>query len=224
MELAAILPPITNNVTDVRDAELIDRMAAGDREAFALLFRRHQATVYRFSRQMLGSKDAAEDVTQDVFVALAETGHRFDPARGSLTTYLYGIARHLILQRHRRVRRRIEVDIGALSAEDVEALSTATDPIEALARAQLLEHVRTAIVKLPVHYREVLVLCELHGLSYEDAAAVAKCPIGTVRSRLSRARQMLIERCANRVDPDAIERQTPRGGRKLWLIPTKSDC
>ena len=225
MELTATLPPITTNVTsDVLDAELIDRMAAGDREAFALLFRRHQATVYRFCRQMLGSKDAAEDVTQDVFVALAETGHRFDPARASLTTYLYGIARHLILRRHRRARGRTEIDIDALSAEDAEALSTATDPIEALSRAQLLEHVRTAIVKLPVHYREVLVLCELHGLSYEDAAAIAKCPVGTIRSRLSRARQILLERCAILVNPDSIERRTPRGGRKLWLIPTKNDC
>ena len=209
---------------DVLDAELIDRMAAGDREAFALIFRRHQATVYRFSRQMLGSKEAAEDVTQDVFVALAETGHRFDPTRGSLTTYLYGIARHLILRRHRRIRGRTEIDIDAVSAEDAEALSTGTDPTEALSRAQLLEQVRAAIVRLPVHYREVLVLCELHGLAYEDAAKIAKCPVGTVRSRLSRARQMLMERCANLTNPDRVERKTRGHGKKLWLIPTKNDC
>ena len=108
--------------TEPSDAELVGRMASGDREAFADLFRRHQATVFRFSRQMLGSREAAEDVTQDVFIALARSVRRFDPAMGSLTTYLYGIARNLILQRHKRSRWH-QVDIDSLD-NDVGALAT----------------------------------------------------------------------------------------------------
>jgi RNA polymerase sigma-70 factor (ECF subfamily) len=209
---------------ELPDSDLVARMACGDRDAFAALFRRHQATVYRFSRQMLGSREAAEDVTQDVFVALAKSAHRFDRERGSLSTYLYGVARHLILQRHKRSRAHVEVDVD--SVEDLPAPAAEVDPADALTRAQMIRHLRMAILRLPVHYREVLVLCELNGLSYEDAARIAGCPVGTVRSRLSRARQILTERCTTRWTAD----RAGGGGHKTseskrrWLIPTKNDC
>ena len=212
------------------DSELVGRMASGDREAFAALFRRHQATVYRFSRQMLGSNDAAEDVTQEVFMALARNAHRFNPSIGSLTTYLYGISRNLILQRHKRSRAHLEVDIDAIDAERTVAFATGDDPADALSRTQMIEQLRLAILRLPVRYREAVVLCELNGLSYEDAALVAGCPIGTIRSRLSRARQILVERCRVLLDSKQTEtvRAKGRGQReestKEWLILTKNNC
>jgi RNA polymerase sigma-70 factor (ECF subfamily) len=193
-------------------------MATGDREAFGALFRRHQATIYRFSRQMLGAKDAAEDVTQDAFVALAENAGRFDATRGSLTTYLYGIARHLILQRHKQSRLRMEVELDSVTDEALALTAASGDPVEAISRAQLMERMRAAILRLPVHYREAVVLCELHGLSYEDAAAIAKCPVGTIRSRLSRGRQILSDRCAD------LSSRAGRVRGQTWLIPTKSNC
>jgi RNA polymerase sigma-70 factor (ECF subfamily) len=134
------------------DADLVARMTSGDREAFAALFRRHQPTVYRFSKQMLGSREAAEDVTQEVFIALAQTRKRFDPAIGSLTTYLYGITRNLVLQRHKRSRSRIEVDIESLESHDEPALATSMDPVDNLSRAQKIRQLRMAIVRLPLHY------------------------------------------------------------------------
>jgi RNA polymerase sigma-70 factor (ECF subfamily) len=205
------------------DSELVGRMASGDREAFAELFRRHQATVFRFSRQMLGSREAAEDVTQDVFIALARNVRRFDPAMGSLPTYLYGIARNLILQRHKRSRWR-HVDVASLD-DAAGALATTFDPAEALTRQRMQQQLRIAILGLPVHYREVVVLCELNGLSYEDAANIAGCPIGTIRSRLSRAREMLIERCRALL---VLEREEGRGRRgevrRKWLLATKTNC
>ena len=205
-------------------------MASGDRDAFAALFRRHQATVYRFSRQMLGSNDAAEDVTQEVFMALARHAHRFNPSIGSLTTYLYGISRNLILQRHRRSRTHLEVDIDAIDAERSAAFATGSDPTDELSRTQMIAQLRLAILRLPVRYREAVVLCELNGLSYEDAALVAGCPIGTIRSRLSRARRILVERCRALLDTKATEpvRAEGRGQReestKKWLILTKNNC
>ena len=228
-----------NVTTEPTDQELLERVASGDPEALALIFRRHQATVYRFSRQMLGSNEAAEDITQDVFVALTRSAGRFNPSVGSLSTYLYGIARNLVLQRYKRSRMRAEVNIDAVTGEDEAAFATSSDPAETIARAQAIQQLRRAILRLPVHYREVVVLCELNRLSYEDAAAIAGCPVGTVRSRLSRARQLLIERCRTALAPERAEggeqRAESRGqmaesrgqraeGTKRWLIPTKHNC
>jgi RNA polymerase sigma-70 factor (ECF subfamily) len=199
------------------DPELLRRMASGDREALAVIFRRHHGTVYRFSRQMLGSKEAAEDVTQDVFVALTRSAARFDPAAASLSTYLYGIARNLVLQHYKRRRTRAEVNLDAIAGDD-GAFSTVSDPAETIARTQITRQLRLAILRLPVHYREVVVLCELNGVSYEEAAAIAGCPVGTIRSRLSRARQMLVERCRS-----IMKVETPQAGKR-WLILTKNNC
>lgn len=206
--------------TEPTDAELLDRTAAGDREALAIIFRRHHGTVYRFSRQMLGSIEAAEDVTQDVFVALTKSAGRFDPVVASLSTYLYGIARNLVLRRYRRSPGRFEVNIDAVAGNEEASLAISSDPAESMARAHATRQLRLAILRLPVHYREVVVLCELNGLSYEDAAAVVGCPIGTVRSRLSRARQMLIERCRTLL----AVKNNGKEGTKRWLVPTKNNC
>ena len=210
---------MTSSSDEPTDADLVDWMAAGDREAFAALFRRHRATVYRFSKQMLGSKEAAEDVTQEVFMALAQNGRQYQPALGALSTYLYGIARHLVLQRHKRTRSRVEVDVADLEADRSPALATSIDPLGDLSRAQAIRELRLAILLLPVHYREAIVLCELNGRSYEEAATIVGCPVGTIRSRLSRGRQLLTERC-----------RAARGVREsteVWkpcLTPTKNGC
>ena len=197
------------------DPELLERIAAGDREALAIVFRRHHRTVYRFSRQMLGSIEAAEDVTQDVFVALTKSAGRFSPEVASLSTYLYGIARNLVLQRYKKSRTRMEVNIDDVAGEHEAAFATSNDPTDAISRAQAMRQLRQAILRLPVRYREVVVLCELNGLSYEEAATIAGCPIGTVRSRLSRARQMLIARCRNFLSTET---------EMKCLILTKNNC
>ena len=207
------------------DPELLERIVAGDREALAMVFRRHQATVYRFSRQMLGSTEAAEDVTQDVFVALTKGAGRFNPAVASLSTYLYGIARNLVRQRYKKSRTRLEVNIDDIAGAQEAAFATSDDPAEAISRAQATRQLRRAILRLPLHYREVIVLCELNGLSYEETAAIAACPIGTVRSRLSRARRMLIDQCRIVLAADEGRAQRVKvQGTKRWLIPTKNNC
>lgn len=170
------------------------RIAAGDGQAFATVFERYQGPVFRFARQMGGSAETAEDVTQEVFVALMQTAARFDPSLGSVTTYLYGITRNVVRQRLRRQASRREVELSP-SASDAPALSAAACAHDDLEREQALDALRRAIAALPAHYREVIVLCELHELSYEDAARVVGCPIGTIRSRLNRARRVLAERC-----------------------------
>jgi RNA polymerase sigma-70 factor (ECF subfamily) len=175
------------------DETLAARMASGDGQAFEELFRRYQGRLYRFARQMGSSKETAEDVTQEVFVALMETGERFDPALGSLAVYLYGIARNLVRRRVRRTVTHPEVELDRLAEGGLAA--AAGSVLDRLERLEAVASLRRAIASLPARYREVIVLCELHEMSYEEAALVVGCPIGTIRSRLSRARRVLVQRC-----------------------------
>jgi RNA polymerase sigma-70 factor, ECF subfamily len=204
--------PAWSNETS--DADLLD-LAATNREAFAALFQRHQASVYRFAKQMTGSKEAAEDLTQEVFIALIQHGDHYDPGLGSLTTYLYGIVRNLVRRRHKRHRSRPEVDMTQVE-DDSPALATARDPIDELARAEQRLALRRAILLLPMHYREVIVLCELNGLSYDQAARIVGRPVGTIRSRLIRARSLLIARCRSLLSEKAVEGK--RGGARAWSL------
>ena len=206
---------------DAADADLVERMATGNREAFAALFQRYHGLVYRFSVQMSGSRDLAEDVTQEVFIALAENRARYRPERGSLKAYLYGIARHLVAQREKRSWSRREVHLDTLHADDAHVVATSFDPIGDLSRAQAMLALRRAILRLPRHYREVIVLCELNGLSYDEAAQALGCRVGTIRSRLNRARTLLIERCRPCLCPAGdtvrgqVESAASRGARIL---------
>jgi len=206
---------------EAADADLVERMATGNREAFASLFQRYHGLVYRFSVQMSGSRDLAEDVTQEVFIALAENRARYRPERGSLKAYLYGIARHLVAQREKRSWSRREVQLDTLHADDAHVVATSFDPIGDLSRAQAMLALRHAILRLPRHYREVIVLCELNGLSYDEAAQALGCRVGTIRSRLNRARTLLIERCRPCLCPAGdtvrgqVESAASRGARIL---------
>ncbi len=178
------------------DEELLRLMLAGDGEAFEALYDRRQGGVYRFALRMSGSPEIAEDVTHDVFIALMRDGHQFDPARGSVANYLLGIARHSALKRLRRERSFVSMsedeEDGGSAFED--RLVADGDPFSDLTRSETTELVRQAILALPEHYREVVALCSLGEMSYEQAASVIGCPVGTVRSRLNRAREILVRK------------------------------
>ena len=167
------------------DQALIQRTAAGDREAFATLYRRHQGAVYRFARLMSGSSPAAEDVVQEVFLALMKDAARYDAGRAALTTYLFGMARRVTRRRLLRERRFVEI------GRDQSTADVMPDASEALEHRDTLQRLRDAILSLPSRYREVVILCDLEGVTYETAAGSIGCAIGTIRSRLHRARQLL---------------------------------
>jgi RNA polymerase sigma-70 factor (ECF subfamily) len=172
------------------DQDLLRRMAAGDEEAFVTLYRRWSGCVYRFARQMSGSTSIAEDVTQDVFLALIREAERFDADRGSFPAYLYGMTRNLVRRAIERASSFVTMQDGDGALDQVEA----GDLFAEMERAETVARVRRAILALPVHYREVVILCDLHGMSYAEAAAALGCAIGTIRSRLNRARALLSER------------------------------
>ena len=183
---------LMNLKNDLSDTELLRSMLAGDDEALTLLYSRRQAGVYRFALQMSGSKSIAEDVTQEVFLFLMREGHVFDPTRGSVSAFLFGVARNYVLR-----RLRVEQLLAPLNDEsddDIPGLQAGTDlcPLEDLTRAETIESVRKAVLSLPAKYREVVVLCELQDVSYGETAEILGCAIGTVRSRLHRARALLL--------------------------------
>lgn len=178
------------------DDELLRLMMAGDANAFERLYERRQAGVYRFALRMSGSEALAEDVTQDVFIALMRDGWQYDSTRGSLAAYLYGMARNRVLRRLERDRSFVSI-ADEYEDEDAtmrEKFITREDPLAEFTRNEIIESVRQAILALPAHYREVVVLCSLQEMSYDEAANVIGCAVGTVRSRLHRARAMLIEK------------------------------
>ena len=178
--------------SDVNDSELLRLLLAGDEEALALLYRRRQGGIYRFALQMSGSKSIAEDVTQEVFLFLMREGHIFDPAKGTVSAFLFGVAR-VHVRRRLRAEHRLE-PFGDDSDDDDVPFSQQSDicPLEDLTRAETIESVRKAVLSLPPKYREVVVLCELQDVSYGETAEILGCAIGTVRSRLHRARALLL--------------------------------
>jgi RNA polymerase sigma-70 factor (ECF subfamily) len=129
---------------------------------------------------MTGSVQIAEDVTQETFLALLLHGSRFDSSRGTVSAFLYGIARNFVLRRLEGWR---ETGLEESAASD--------DVLEDLTRRESIEQVRCAVLSLPPAYREAVVLCDLQDASYEEAAVALECPVGTVRSRLNRGRSML---------------------------------
>jgi RNA polymerase sigma-70 factor, ECF subfamily len=174
---------------DESDAELIRQAIAGHREAFAEIYRRYSALVYRFARMMSGSVATAEDVTQETFTVLLRNLRRYEPDRAGLSTYLYGVARNVTRTRLRRERRFVRLE----GTPDREPLSR-QDPSAVFEQSQRWLRLRQVIAELPSRYREVIILCAVHGLSYAEVAVILGTPVGTVRSRLSRARHAVAER------------------------------
>jgi RNA polymerase sigma-70 factor (ECF subfamily) len=195
------------------DSELLRSMLAGDEEALALLYRRRQGSIYRFALQMSGSKAIAEDVTQEVFLFLMREGNVFDPARGSVSAFLLGVARNHVLRRLRVEQ--LLAPLGDDSDDDVPLLPPSTDvcPLEDLTRAETIESVRKAVLSLPSKYREVVVLCELQDVSYGETAEILGCAIGTVRSRLHRARALLFAKLRPAAETEAEGSATVKSAR-----------
>jgi RNA polymerase sigma-70 factor (ECF subfamily) len=169
----------------VDDAALLRSTCQGDESAFAQLFERYQRRLHQYAGRMCGSA-AADDVVQETFLAVLKA-RQFDSSKGTVAAYLFGIARHFII-RHLK-KDGIVLEPGSLG--EPEVTDTAGRPHEAFARAETIAVVRAAVASLPPVYREVIELCELQEMDYAMVAEVIQRPIGTVRSRLHRARALL---------------------------------
>lgn len=151
-----------------------------------MLYERWSPSVYRFALHMSGDQHMAEEVTQDTFMTLVRQPSMFDETRGAMVSWLVGIARNL-------TRRALGAspDDECLDDSATDCAAT-TDILGDLTRRETIEAVRQAVMSLPPVFREVVVLCDLQEMDYRDAAVALDCPVGTVRSRLHRARTMLV--------------------------------
>jgi RNA polymerase sigma-70 factor (ECF subfamily) len=194
--------------TTPSDHELLRLMSDGDEEAFVALYRRHQGRIFRFALLMGGSSATADDVTQEVFLVLLRARHQFDPTRGSLATYLYGIARNHVWRVLERERAYAPLEDAAGDEEEtpVRQLAAQDDPLGELTRNEAAAELRHAVLALPARYREVIVLCDFHELSYAETALALDCAVGTVSSRLNRARALLAEklRASGKLDSTSL--------------------
>ena len=175
------------------DGDLLRLLSGGNESAFIEFYRRHQGLVYRFALQMSGKTEIAEEVTQDVFMAVMGAAGRYDQERGSVAAFLYGIARNVVLKALERERPYVTV-LDESGSEYSSQLSADPEVLADLTRNERVETLRKAVLALPPAYREVVILCDLHERDYAEAASALGCAIGTVRSRLHRARALLAEK------------------------------
>ncbi|MDO5499527.1 MAG: RNA polymerase sigma factor SigE [Propionibacteriaceae bacterium] len=166
--------------------------------------REHSARVYRLALRLTGNAHDAEDLTQDVFVRVFKSLHRFEP--GTFEGWLHRITTNLFLDQARR-RQRIRFD-GLADGADDRLPGAARAPGDQLADAGLDHDVAAALAALPPEFRACVVLCDVEGLTYEEVADVLDVKLGTVRSRIHRGRAQLREALAHR---------QPTAGRARYL-------
>jgi RNA polymerase sigma-70 factor (ECF subfamily) len=189
----------------VDDTELLERARRGDEHAFSQLFGRHQSAIYRYAVHMCGA-GSGDDIVQETFLAVLKQRSRFDAPPASVAGYLFGIARHLVLH---RLGAKYQVDAPLEDRHEDDARqvgSGALTALDNLTRAETIASVRAAVRSLPPMYREVVVLCDLQEMDYAAAAGVLQCPIGTIRSRLSRVRALLAAKLGTLHAPAATHR------------------
>jgi RNA polymerase sigma-70 factor (ECF subfamily) len=177
-----------------REAALIQRCAGGDDTAFAELVAEHQRMVVQLALNLLGDREEALDLSQEVFLRIFRTIHRFR-GQSSLKTWIYRIAVNQARNRHRfwrRRRRADQVSLDAHMAEHGELTSTSESrPDRVFAQRELAARLEGALAALPFDQRTAIVLREIDGLSYDEIAYSLGVAVGTVKSRLTRARQTL---------------------------------
>lgn len=170
------------------DEKLLQRASGGDEVAFMILYERHRAPVFRFAYRLLGSIELAEDVAHDCFLGLIKRPAGFDPTRAALRTYLYAAARNLA-SKHFRQHAGVGVPVDELLDEPCAPESE--EPLRQLLDEELSAEVRRAVMSLPPLQREAVVLFEYEELSLAEIALVVGADVGTVKSRLHRAREGL---------------------------------
>lgn len=182
---------------------LLTRVRQGDAAALSTLYRRHSGVVFRHARIHAPHCDAAADATQETFLWLATQGaFSYDRAQGSLAAFLCGVVRNQVLRiRAQDARQPLSLeDVEAPSPDgDEDAIQDALAPLLAQERGQAL---LDALRELPPEHREVVALIEFEEFSYAETAAILGCAIGTVRSRLHRAKAALHQRLMELFPPE----------------------
>ncbi|MGH7935845.1 MAG: RNA polymerase sigma factor, partial [Chthoniobacterales bacterium] len=180
------------------DVELLELALSGQESAFLLLYEKLKVKIFRYAFYMTGSRAEAEEVTQEVFMSLLKEGRNYEPSRGEVAAFAFGIARNFVRRIMRRERAYLPLPASDSAAGDGLGLPGANSSVDALPgqliRNELVDKLHAALASLPDHYRQAVVLCDLCEFSYADAALQLRCAVGTVRSRLNRAHSLLAQK------------------------------
>ena len=167
---------------EVEDRECVRRVLAGETDAFRVLVERHQTAIFRFAFGLLGNREEAQDVAQETFLAAYANLSGYDSSRAAFSTWLFTIARNRCinwLERKRPV---------ALQKPNAVQGNVSADPV---GTQELSEQLDDALAALPVRQRTAFVLAEIEELSYAEIARIEQTTLGTVKSRIHRAKQRL---------------------------------
>jgi len=176
------------------DGELLERCRQCDEAAWRELVTRHSRKVFGLCYRFAGRVDEAEDLTQEVFLRVYQNLDRYRSGAGAFTTWLMTVARNHAIDHYRRRREERQRRDEGLEGE-LELLPSGEEgPVMALERKERVQLVQRGLHALPEDLREPIVLCDLQGLPYEEAAKVLSVPLGTVKSRLNRGRLELAKR------------------------------
>ncbi len=200
--------------TNGDDAEYVAQLVAGDGAALRPLYERHGRALLRFSAAMCRSRQAAEDLVHDTFVELMREPANFDPSQGSVFAYLCGVLRHRVSHHFRNQRRWVALDDGADGGDPGTPVHDGPGPVDEIARSELTAAFRQAMLELPLPHREIIALCDLEELPYAMVASILDCPVGTVRSRLHRARALLTIRLVS-LEVIELQNEMPLAQRGL---------
>ena len=167
---------------EIEDRELVRRVLAGETDDFRVLVGRHQQSIFRFASGLIGNREEAQDVTQEAFLAAFANLSGYDSSRAAFSTWLFTIARNRcinLLKQSRPI---------ALSEPNSIGDVTSADPI---VRQELSQQLDRALTALPVEQRSAFVLAEIEELPYAEIARIERTSLGTVKSRIHRAKQRL---------------------------------
>jgi RNA polymerase sigma-70 factor (ECF subfamily) len=198
-------PTIREQLRAMDDADVVTSFLGGEERAFQELVERYQTRLLNFIYRTIGDREKAEDLVQEVFIRVYRHLHRFDRSK-KFSTWAYTIASNLAKNELRNrsrnplvlfqtVQKSFQDDDRPLQFED-----TTSRPDDMYRKRHLREIVEETVAKLPEHHRNVFVLRELEGKSYEEIAEITDCNLGTVKSRLNRARTSFAEIIAPYVD------------------------
>ena len=185
---------MATDYSKLSDAELLDRAAAGEQDAFRVVVDRYKNGLYAFLRTFLNKQDLIDDVFQETFLQLFTSQASFDPSR-PLRPWLYTIAANKAKDALRKMQRTAAVPIGTMTESDdmsfgdmLNVLSSEEErPYEDLEKDETAVNVRLIIADMPDNLREILVLAYFNKFSYKQMADILSIPIGTVKSRLHTA-------------------------------------
>jgi RNA polymerase sigma-70 factor (ECF subfamily) len=191
---------MTETLLKITDEQLIAKFQAGDLGAFDQIVERYQGQLINFVGRLLNDRNAAEDIVQETFLRVYRNKHRYKEI-ARFSTWIYTIAGNLARTelRRRKIRNFFSISQRGEGEKDYEIPDTDIDVEKSVEGSLVKEMILREVMKLPVYFREVIILRDLQDLSYEEISQILNVPLGTVKSRVNRGRSQIQKRLKGRI-------------------------